>query len=155
MYNYTWRISPCFNLPLPVPLLPFCTPFTYLEPSSCDRYRPPRSQVACKLTLPCPTPHPTLPLQIPRTPTDPRLTKTTSGIFRNLLSGTSAIPLFFNFPVSQMFQGYQCTRCLTLKKRKNLLASLLSLAKTRVSRSFLPYFAFFNFFNYKNENFSR
>ncbi len=32
--------------------------------------------------------HPTHPLQIPRTPTAPRLTMTTSGIFRLLLSGT-------------------------------------------------------------------
>ena len=32
-------------------LLPFVLPFTYLAPSSCDRNRPPSSQVACKLTL--------------------------------------------------------------------------------------------------------
>ncbi len=101
------RSSPCFSLPfassplsplcwfpfvspLLVPLcLPFVSPFTYLAPSSCDRNRPPRSQVACKLTpfappftLPTPT------LQIPRIPTAQRLTKTTSGIFRLLLSGT-------------------------------------------------------------------
>ena len=38
--------------PLAVPsLLPFVPPFTYLAPSSCDRNRPPSSQVACKLTL--------------------------------------------------------------------------------------------------------
>ncbi len=35
--------SPCFEFPLLVPLP------TYLAPSSCDRNRPPRSQVACKL----------------------------------------------------------------------------------------------------------
>jgi hypothetical protein len=39
-------LSPCWS--------PFCSPFvspsTYLAPSSCDRNRPPRSQVACKLT---------------------------------------------------------------------------------------------------------
>ncbi len=32
------------------PLLPFVSPSTYLAPSSCDRNRPPPSQVACKLT---------------------------------------------------------------------------------------------------------
>ncbi len=38
-------------LPLPIPLcLPFVSPSTYLAPSSCDRNRPPPSQVACKLT---------------------------------------------------------------------------------------------------------
>jgi hypothetical protein len=38
-------------LPLPTPLcLPFVSPSTYLAPSSCDRNRPPPSQVACKLT---------------------------------------------------------------------------------------------------------
>ncbi len=88
-YIYTWRSSPCFS-PL---LAPFCSPFvspsTYLAPSSCDRNRPPQSQVACKLTpfVP-PFTQPTPSLQIPRTPTAQRLTKTTSGIFRLLLSGT-------------------------------------------------------------------
>ena len=38
-------------LPLLAPLcLPFVSPSTYLAPSSCDRNRPPPSQVACKLT---------------------------------------------------------------------------------------------------------
>ncbi len=65
--------SPCFfNLPL---LLPLSSPSYPLlltwNPPSCDRNRPPWSRVACKLTLPCPTLHPPLPLQIPRTPTDP------------------------------------------------------------------------------------
>jgi hypothetical protein len=32
------------------PCSPFVPPSTYLAPSSCDRNRPPRSQVACKLT---------------------------------------------------------------------------------------------------------
>ncbi len=54
--------SPCFNLPLPIslssPLYPLLLTW---NPPSCDRNRPPRSQVACKLTLPCPTLHPTLP----------------------------------------------------------------------------------------------
>jgi hypothetical protein len=39
---YTWRISPAKN-----PLLILVS--TYLAPSSCDRNRPPRSQVARKL----------------------------------------------------------------------------------------------------------
>ncbi len=73
------------------PLLPFVSPSTYLAPSSCDRNRPPPSQVACKLTLFSP-PFTQLchPFQIPRTPTAQRLTMTTSGIFRLLLSGTSS-----------------------------------------------------------------
>ncbi len=58
MYNYTLRI--------PLPLSPLAnSPFYPLlltwNPPSCDRNRPPRSQVACKLTLPCPTPHPNPP----------------------------------------------------------------------------------------------
>ncbi len=68
---------------------PFVSPSTYLAPSSCDRNRPPQSQVACKLTpFAPPFIQPTPPLQIPRTPSAQRLTKTTSGIFRLLLSGT-------------------------------------------------------------------
>jgi hypothetical protein len=89
-YIYTWHNSPCFSLPLLVPLCsPFVSPSTYLAPSSCDRNRPPPSQIACKLT-PFATPFTQLshPFQIPRTPTAQRLTKTTSGIFRLLLSGT-------------------------------------------------------------------
>jgi hypothetical protein len=89
-YIYTWRNSPCFPLPLLVPFCsPFVSPFTYLAPSSCDRNRPPPSQVACKLT-PFAPPFTQLshPFQIPRTPTAQRLTRTTSGIFRILLSGT-------------------------------------------------------------------
>ncbi len=93
--------SPCFLLPLAasflltlsVPLLlPCCSPFDLLSltwnPPSCDRIRPPRSQVACKLTpFDPPSPQPS-PLQIPGTPNTPRLTKTTSGTARHLLSGT-------------------------------------------------------------------
>ena len=79
-------------LPLAVvPLHPFVSPFvlpsTYLAPSSCDRNRPPPSQVACKLTLFAPLfTQLSLPLQIPRTPTNPtaqRLTTTTLGLFRS------------------------------------------------------------------------
>jgi hypothetical protein len=56
--QYTWRIPLAFCLPLPIPL---CSPFypLYLlltwNPPSCDRIRPPQSQVACKLTSPVPT----------------------------------------------------------------------------------------------------
>jgi hypothetical protein len=61
--------------PLAVPLLlPFVPLSTYLAPSSCDRNRPPSSQVACKLTLFAP-PSTQLshPFQLPRTPTTQRL----------------------------------------------------------------------------------
>jgi hypothetical protein len=90
-YIYTWRNSPYFSLPLLTPpCSPFVSPSTYLAPSSCDRNRPPQSQVACKLTpFAPPFTQPTPPLQIPRTPTAQRLTKMTSGIFRLLLTGTS------------------------------------------------------------------
>ncbi len=76
--------SPCFYLPLLAPFcLPLCSPFDLLSltwnPPSCDRIRPPQSQVACKLTpFDPPSPQPS-PFQIPRTPITPRLTTTTSG----------------------------------------------------------------------------
>jgi hypothetical protein len=95
-------------LPLAVvPLHPFVSPFvfpsTYLALSSCDRNRPPPSQVACKLT-PFAPPYTQLthPPQFPRTPPALRLTTTTSGIFRLLLSGT--IPLIF---ISQNKKRYK------------------------------------------------
>ncbi len=93
VYIYTRRDSPCFSLPLLAPLCsPFVSPSTYLAPSSCDRNRPPQSQVACKLTPSAPPfTQPTPPLRIPRTPTAQRLTKTTSRIFRLLLTGTLTI----------------------------------------------------------------
>ncbi len=75
-------------------LSPGWLPFVYSllltwHPPSCDRNRPPRSQVACKLTpFAPPFTQSTPPFQIPRTPTAQRLTKTTSGIFRLLLSRT-------------------------------------------------------------------
>ncbi len=40
-----------FHSPCWLPFVPFVSPSTYLAPSSCDRNRPPQSQVACKLTL--------------------------------------------------------------------------------------------------------
>jgi hypothetical protein len=63
-YNYifTWRNSPCFfHSPSWLPLCsPFVSPSTYLAPSSCDRNRPPQSQVACTDPI-CPALHPTVP----------------------------------------------------------------------------------------------
>ncbi len=81
---YTWRISPCSPC-----WLPFVSPSTYLAPSRCVRNCPPPSQVACKLTPFVPL-HPVdpPPLQPPRTPTAPRLTTTTSGIYWLLISST-------------------------------------------------------------------
>ncbi len=62
------------------------------NPPSCDRIRPPRSQVDCKLTSPVPTlfPNPP-PSKFPEPQFTQRLTKTTSGIIRRLLSGTLTI----------------------------------------------------------------
>ena len=80
------------SAPCCCPLHPFVPPFTYLAPSSCDRNRPPPSQVACKLTpFAPPFTQLTHPPQIPRTPPAPRLTMTTSGIFQLLLLGTIII----------------------------------------------------------------
>ncbi len=75
-------ISPCS--PCHFSFTPLCTPSTYLAPSSCDRNRPPPSQVACKLTLFAP-PFTQLshPFQLPRTPTTQRLTTTTLGLLRS------------------------------------------------------------------------
>jgi hypothetical protein len=54
--------SPCFYLPL---LTLLCSPFNPFlltwNPPSCDRIRPPRSQVACELTSPVPPFSPTPP----------------------------------------------------------------------------------------------
>ncbi len=74
---YTWtRVtiylymahSPCFNLPLLVfPFFPFSSPLLTWNPPSCDRNRPPQSQVARKLTPPVPIrpPVPSLPKSQP------------------------------------------------------------------------------------------
>jgi hypothetical protein len=97
-FHYTYGTVTYIHGAIPLALLspcriPFVSPLHSLlltwHPPSCDRNRPPRSQVACKLTpFAPPFTQPTPSLQIPRTPTAPRLTKTTSGIFRLLLSGT-------------------------------------------------------------------
>ncbi len=84
--------SPCFLSPLADSLFaPPSSPLYLLgNPPSCDRIRPPWSQVACKLTSPfSPFPNPS-PLQIPSTQVTKRLTMTTSRI-RLLLSGTIII----------------------------------------------------------------
>jgi hypothetical protein len=89
MVTYTWRTSPCSPSCSPCyPCCSLCSPLypfsTYLAPSSCDRNRPPPSQVACKLNLFAP-PFTQLshPFQLPRTPTAQRLTTTTLGLFRS------------------------------------------------------------------------
>jgi hypothetical protein len=85
--------SPCFAvlplLPLLIPLFSLSNPLSLTwNPPSCDRIRPPRSQVACKLTSPSqPSPQPS-PLQIPITQITLRLTKTTLRRIRRLLSRT-------------------------------------------------------------------
>jgi hypothetical protein len=54
--QYTWRNPLAFYLPLLIPF--FASSFSPLyllgNPPSCDRIRPPWSQVACKLTSPFP-----------------------------------------------------------------------------------------------------
>ncbi len=93
--------SPCFLLPL---LIPFCPlslfPLLTWNSPSCDRIRPPRSQVTRKLTSPfstlSPFPIPS-PLQIPSTQVNKRLTMMTSRI-RLLLSGTSTTDTCTNDP---------------------------------------------------------
>jgi hypothetical protein len=79
---------PLANSPLS-PFAPLSDPLLLTwNPPSCDRIRPPQSQVACKLTSSDPPFSQTLPLQIPRTQLAQRLTTTTSGPIRRLLSGT-------------------------------------------------------------------
>ena len=86
---------PLFFSPLAgSPCSPFVSPSTYLAPSSCDRNRPPQSQVACKLTpFAPPFTQLTHPSQIPRTPPALRLTTTTSGIYWLLISSTLSLVL--------------------------------------------------------------
>ncbi len=79
------------------PLPPLCILFYLLGTLQLCQDRPPQSQVACKLTpFAPPFTQPTPPLQIPRIPTAQRLTKTTSGIFRLLLSGTCIFKRFWS-----------------------------------------------------------
>ncbi len=55
IYSYTWRIPLAFVSPSSFHLSPFLLTW---NPPSCDRIRPPRSQVACKLTPLVPTLYP-------------------------------------------------------------------------------------------------
>ncbi len=86
IYKAWFPLYPFPNSPRPLScpsLLPFVLLSTYLAPSSCDRNRPPSSQVACKLTLFAP-PFTQLfhPFQLPRTPIAQRLPTTTLGPLR-------------------------------------------------------------------------
>jgi hypothetical protein len=94
---------PLLYLPLLFPLAPLSVPLSLTwNPPCCDRIRPPRSQVACKLTpLDPPSPQPS-PFRIPRTPNTPRLNKTTSGTTRHLLSGTRIIQRLLS-PMKHIF----------------------------------------------------
>ncbi len=106
--------SPCFYLsllaPLCLPFVPFLTPFhllgTLLAVTESVHLGlrllvnwPPLSQ---------PFPNPS-PLQIPRTPITQRLTKTTSGRIRRLLSGTVTWNVLFSilrvarFPLPRLY----------------------------------------------------
>ncbi len=78
--------SPCFVSPCSFPFVsPSGPSLLTWNPPSCDRIRPPRSQVACKLTSPVPTlcpnpppskfPEPQLPSALLRRPQDQ------SGVF--------------------------------------------------------------------------
>jgi hypothetical protein len=61
--------SPCFYLPLPIPLPPCLYPLILTwNPPSCDRNRPPQSQVDCKLTPPI-----LYPANVPSRPSRPLL----------------------------------------------------------------------------------
>ena len=125
MYTYTdynihgtiplLSFSPCW-----FPLLPFlfpfhflCTLFYLLGTLQLWQECPPQTQVGDKLThLDPPLSQPTPFLQIPRTPTAQRLTKTTSGIFRLLLSGTlncrSLAPFYEHFLITSYENLFFC-----------------------------------------------
>jgi hypothetical protein len=91
-----------------IPFAPLSNPLYLLgNPPSCDRIRPPRSQVACKLTSPFSSLSPVPPpLQIPRTHVIKCLTMTTSRI-RLLLSGTLIVQRYG----SQCSQGHVINAC--------------------------------------------
>ncbi len=98
-----WFLLPFSQFPLAPLAVSFLLPFvplsTYLAPSSCDRNRPPPSQVACKLTLFAP-PFTQLsrPFQLPRTPTTQRLTTTTLGLLRSCYAEQSLCRLEYWSP---------------------------------------------------------
>ncbi len=87
-YNVHGAFLLLYRLPLPIPLTPLSNPLSLTwNPPCCDRIRPPRSQVACKLTSPFSTLSPTLPPPYSQNPGYQCLTKTTLRI-RHLRSGT-------------------------------------------------------------------
>jgi hypothetical protein len=86
----TWRIPLALLSPL-APLVPLFRSLSLTwNPPCCDRIRPPRSQVACKLTSPFSTLSSTLPPPNSQNPGYQRLTKTTLRL-RRLLSGTVSL----------------------------------------------------------------
>jgi hypothetical protein len=94
MYNYTWCIplafiSPC-RFPFVSPLLPLYLLGTLLAVTGSVHLGLRLLVNWPPLSHPLPKPSP---LQIPRTPTAQRLTKTTSGTIRRLLSGTASFHL--------------------------------------------------------------
>ncbi len=125
--NTDYNIHGAFPLLFLLPLLtPPCLPFHPLlltwNPPSCDRIRSPRSQVACKLTSPVPTLYSNPPFPNSQNPNCPRLTKTTSGTIRRLLSGTLQKHLLkpFELLTGQQKMTFWCTvhfNKLTLKIR--------------------------------------
>jgi hypothetical protein len=87
-YNVHGAFPLLYCLPLLIPLAPLSNPLSLTwNPPSCDRIRPLRSQVACKLTSPFSTLSPTLPPPNSQNPGCQHLTKTTLRI-GHLLSGT-------------------------------------------------------------------
>jgi hypothetical protein len=108
-YNVHGAFPLLYCIPLLIPLAPLSNPLSLTWNTPCyDRIRPPRSQVACKLTSPFSTLSPTLPPPNSQNPGYQRLTKTTLRI-RHLLSGTVSTLhisvycqyfLFTNFSVS-------------------------------------------------------
>ncbi len=156
---YTRRSSPCFS-PLLAPLCsPFVSPFTYLAPSSCDRIRPPQSQVACKLTpFAPPFTQPTPSLQIPRTPTAQRLLR------RPREYSGSCYPEQFQFAQIFEFEGYSSYNQKTQKRFFKLeqsnclfLVVFRPLLKQRPFKScrennLIPNIRFLAFANTRNES---
>ncbi len=85
-----------------LPLLLLCFPLypfsTYLAPSSCDRNRPPPSQVACKLTLFAPPLYPIVPpFPTSQNPNCPAPNNDDLGTIPLLLCGTRTYALIINW----------------------------------------------------------
>jgi hypothetical protein len=108
-YNVHGAFPLLYCLPLLIPLAPLSNPLSLTwNPPSCDRIRPPRSQVTCKLTSPFSTLSPPFPLQIPRTQVTQRLTKTTLRRIRRLLSGTVILVVWFQKANDQL-ESWWCS----------------------------------------------